>query len=247
MTSKDKKGIAIIIGVVICFVSLFALRSSLNASANNYDHDNLCPREGNYPVIKVVIDKTDPFDKQTSQRLAKLIRKLKDTLQAHERLSIHVLDETGTYSPSPVFDMCNPGRGDQANSLYENPRRIQMCFEEKFATPLEIMLEDLLRPGIAPQSPILETAISLRTPGKNERLVIVSDMMQNSENVSFYGGSISASDQTDELCEMADQYEEIQIYYINRTGIRVATKQKVRNFWHQCLGRISREVTWETL
>jgi hypothetical protein len=229
MTRKDKNGVLIIFGVSVVFLLLFALTYRLKASADNFDSMTLCPNNGDYPVVKLLIDKTDPWEKRDRQRLANIIRRIKDRLAEHERLSIFVLDETGTYSPSPVFDMCSPGRGDQANSLYENPRLIQSKFEEKFAAPLD--------------------NIGLRGSERNVRLVVVSDMMQNTEALSLYRKQAVAisNDKVNDLCESSYSYNSVEVYFINRPRLSVAARQEARNFWGQCFNRMTDSLSWEGL
>ncbi len=248
MSKKDKQGIAILLFVVTVVVFLFGLRHVIAAKADNIDPDTLCRIGKNDPVLKVLIDKTDPWNIHGQQRLAQLIKNLKSSLAQYERLSLYILDETGTYSPSPLFDMCNPGRGDQANELYENPHRIQQKFEEQFSAPLDLVLESLLLPGTAPQSPILETIKGLRENDK-ERLVVVSDMMQNSTLASFYGKSpVSVSKAGDaSICSMENPYQLIQVYYVNRPNVQIARKQEVRNFWNICMDDMAWQKGWKNL
>jgi len=251
MTKKDKLGLMIIIGVGVFLISLLAVSYRLKASSQNYDHETLCRRDGDYPSLKLLIDKTDPWAGQDRDRLAALIRRLKDQLAEDERFSIFVLDETGTYAPSPMFDMCNPGRREQANNFYENPRMVQRKFEEKFAAPLDQMLDELLRPGIAPQSPILETLTGLKGPaGRKERLVIVSDMMQNADALSLYhrDDRISSASWIDGLCGSPSRYASIEAHVINRPALSGAVRQQARNFWSRCFAGLSeREASWESL
>ncbi|MFH2124127.1 MAG: hypothetical protein ABIJ50_11685 [Pseudomonadota bacterium] len=251
MTKKDKQGALIIIGVSVIFLSLFVLTYRLKASADNYDHETLCRNNGDYQTLKLLIDKTDPWTSQDKKKLAALIRRTKTRLVENERFTIFVLDESGTYSPSPVFDMCNPGRGDQASSLYENPRLVQQRFEENFEAPLDSMLTDLLRPGVAPQSPLLEAIVALKGSGNKERLMIVSDMMQNSEALSFYrrDNNTSSKASIDQICMSPNLYESIEVHVINRPSISGAVRQQTRNLWSHCIDRLTPEhvMTWEVL
>jgi len=249
MTGKDKQGVLIIIGVSVVFLFLFALSYKLKASADNYDPETLCRNDGDYPVLKLLIDKTDPWTGQGRERLAALIRRIKGGLAEHERFSIFVLDENGLYSPSPVFDMCNPGRGDQANSLYENPRLVQQQFEKKFQAPLDSMLDELLRPGVAAETPLLETVVGLRGEEDNARLMLVSDMMQNSESLSLYRkhGTDIINGKVNDLCESPKNYKSVEVYYINRSQLTVSTRQEARNFWDQCFNRMADNLSWEAL
>lgn len=247
---KDKQGIGIIIGVIVFFLVLSGLAYRLKAAANDYDPETLCSNNSEYPITKLMIDKTDPWSIQDRGRLASLIRRVKDGLAEGERLSIYILDETGTYSPSPVFDMCNPGRGAQANALYENPRLVQERYEESFAAPLEGRLDELLRPGIAPQSPLLETFAGLKSSStREERLLVVSDMLQNSDAVSLYQEDerLLSSTVVDAICPEILHYRSAQIHVINRAAVSIATRQLTRNFWDRCLGNIADTHSWESL
>lgn len=250
MTKKDKQGIWIIscVFISLAIIGCFAVHFK-NAAADGFDQETLCRTSGQDPVVKLLIDKTDPWTHYGQKRLAAVIRKIKAELVQFERLSIFILDETGTYSPTPVFDMCSPGRGDQANAMYQNPRRIQKKFEQKFETPLNDILGDLLRPGTAPQSPILEaTQDLLDSSNTEERLIIVSDMMQNSEALSFYTHPFSLDANFQEkLCTMPHRFESIDIYYINRIELPVSTRQKSRDFWMECTNTMAWKTRWTNL
>ncbi len=147
----------------------------------------------------------------------------------------------------PVFEMCNPGTEEQVNSWIENPRQMQQKFDEQFAAPLDAVLVTLLRPGIAPRSPIIETIQGLRSSGK-ERLMIVSDMLQNSQRLSFYN-SYQAFNQDNiaEVCGMSSPYSSIEVLYVNRPGISVTRRQAARDYWDTCLTRMGRTYEWKSL
>lgn len=248
MTKKDRQGYALLICVIIFFSTIFYLKHVISAAANAIDPETLCRMDIESSVIKLLIDKTDPWDEYSRKKVATLIRSLKSNLALHERLSIHILDETGTYSPVPIFDMCNPGRNDQANTLYQNPRLIQEKFDEQFAAPLDALLDDLLQPGIASRSPIIETIHGLRNTNRQEKLIIVSDMMQNSAALSLYNNSSEQTEKDIEtLCRLKTPYQNITVYFINRLSIDASRKQTMRIFWQSCLNRNAWDVEWHNL
>lgn len=251
MTKKDKQGVLIIIGVCAALVSVFILSYRLKASMDNFDHETLCRNDREYSSLKLLIDKTDPWTGHGRVRLAALIRRIKDRLAENERFSIYVLDETGTYTPAPVFDMCNPGRGEQANNFYENPRMVQQKYEDQFAAPLDRILDELLVPGVASQSPILETMTGLKSStGRRERLVIVSDMMQNSDILSLYRQDerIASGAWVDGFCGDSERYASIEVHVITRPALSGSVRQHARNFWSRCLAGLSeQQASWESL
>ena len=247
-TRKDKQGVAMITVAVVIFLSLFATWHILSASNDMVDQDTLCRIGKEDPVLKILVDKTDPWDEQGQKRLAMLVRNLKLQLAQHERLSIFILDESGTYTPSPVFDMCNPGRGDQASRLYQNPGMIQKRFKEQFEAPLDQVLKTLLMPGSAQQTPLLETIASLRSNVARERIFIFSDMLQNSSELSFYQQSkVNINNDPSGLCNLSSPYTEATVFYMNRPGITISKKQEIRNFWNNCLRKSSASLKWNNL
>lgn len=248
MSREDICGLVILFFVFTVLSVLLVLWKSLSVTASDIDPETLCRlSHKDDPVVNLLIDKTDPLSESDMKKLERLITTLKKQLAQHERLSIHILDETGTYSPLPVFDMCNPGTGDQANELYENPRLIQKRYDEQFAAPLNAILATLLEPGSAPRSPIIETIKGLKGQDVKERLVIVSDMMQNSELLTFYGRSpFSRHKLEEEVCQLNSPYRLIEVYSIDRPRISVKRKQEIRNYWNDCMKKLGWQSAWNT-
>jgi hypothetical protein len=249
MKKADKQGYIIMVIVGSIFILLGALAGYANIKKTEYDPMTLCPFGGDYSVVRILIDKTDPWDKPKSNRLEKIIREIKDNLTLSERMAISVLDESGSEVPTPVFDMCNPGRGDQANPLYQNPHRMHQKFEEQFDLPLEEMLADILKPGTAPRSPILEAIMNFPDDGNDDRLVIVSDLMQNTKRLSFYRDDLTSIQEDDEYKThmQAIQYRSITVYYIDRDGISPNRKEKAITFWNRHLHQMTPDLVFNRL
>lgn len=249
MKKSDRQG-WIIVGVVGgIFLLIGTLAVYANIAEKEYDPTTLCPSEGEYPVVRILIDKTDPWDKQRSVRLEKIIREIKDDLALSERMGLYVLDESGSEVPAPVFDMCNPGRGNQANPFYRNPRRVHQKFENQFDLPLEEMLVDILKPGTAPRSPILEAIKNFPDGGSQDRLVIISDLMQNSDQLSFYRKDFSSLDGANGFGMGApiNQYSSITVYYIDRENISEKRKDSAIAFWKQYFNQMSTSLVFNRL
>lgn len=249
MKKSERQGWIIIGMVGAVFALLGALAVYANITEKKYDPDSFCPSEGGYPVVRILVDKTDPWDAQGSARLEKIIRRIKEDLAISERLSISVLDESGSEVPTPVFDMCNPGRGDQANPLYKNPRRIHEKFEALFDRPLEAMLVDILKPGTAPRSPLMGAIRNFPAAGGSDRLVIVSDLMQNSEQFSFYRDNRGFPGRTEAqaLDGLQSQYASITVYFIERPSLPREGRERVMAFWKQYLGQMTPQVIFNRL
>lgn len=191
MSGRDALGLfnLIIITAVLGVISYaaFVLKPA------EYDSQTLCLADSVPPHRVVVIDKTDLYSTQQAEAIAGLIRFERDALAVGERFSLYELNESGQLRNTNRFSLCNPGAGEQVNPLYRNPERIQARYEALFADPLDRALADLVLPKDAPSSPIIEALARLgndpsfdRTvPGR--RIVLVSDMLQNSDVFTVYG------------------------------------------------------------
>lgn len=191
MSGRDALGLfnlLIIVGVLGAIsYAAFVLKPA------EYDSQTLCLADSVPPHRVVVIDKTDLYSPAQANMIGNLILQERDALDVGERLSLYELNQTGQLRNTNRFSLCNPGAGAQVNPLYRNPTRIQARYEALFADPLDRALADLVEPKDAPSSPIIEALARLgqdpsfdrNVPAR--RIVLVSDMLQNSETFSVYG------------------------------------------------------------
>ncbi len=188
-----------IINILVVAGVIGAIAYTLHAlRPKAYDERTLCPildvDETPPPHTVIIVDKTDSYSAQQTQLISDAILRAKDRLDLGERITIAALDDAGRYDPRGEISLCNPGRPDQVNPLYTNPRLVQEKYESSFDVPLERALADLVQPRQAPSSPILEAlarqaqteAFARGVPRR--RVLLVSDMLQNSDVFSVYGG-----------------------------------------------------------
>ncbi|MEL6692131.1 MAG: hypothetical protein AAFQ12_03750, partial [Pseudomonadota bacterium] len=157
----------------------------------------------------------------------------------------------------------NPGRGDQVNALFRNPERIEERFNEKFDRPLQTVLEDLVVPKEAPNSPVLEAmarlgqteAFSDRAPER--RIVIISDMLQNSDAFTAYGGGGSMPANMPDAITVADTTIRrfgnsldgvaLEIRLIPRQRYVDMQRGALKEYWNQVFAELGVDVTWRDL
>jgi hypothetical protein len=183
----------VLIALCVALVAgAFGAAAWLRSVRVEIDPETLCPLDGP-PRGHVVflIDKTDPLSPDRVETLEAELRATRDRLAAGERLSVFLIHERVEQEFAPIFSRCSPGRGEEANELYENPRMIQRAFDRAFGAPVERALAELVRATTAPRSPILEAihAISVWPPfhdAQPRELVVVSDLLQNVEAFSQY-------------------------------------------------------------
>jgi len=262
MSGRDLLGIfnLLLVAGVVAAVSYFAL----TLRPAEYDADTLCIAGIVPPHRVVIIDKTDLYSTQQAGAIERIILTQRDTLTVGERLSLFELDETGRLDDTNQFSLCNPGSGDQVNPLYRNPDRIQARYEALFDAPLQQALADLVVPKDAPQSPILEALAELAqepsmgqtVPGR--RIVLVSDMLQNSDIVSVYGRSRGGVfDRLPPVAETVQAIREeygmalagvtLEIHLIERPGWENEQNGEQRSYWTQVFGQLGMAVSWQVL
>ncbi len=261
MRGKDIIGIfnlLIIVGVLgaISYAALVL-------QPDEYDPETLCLTGEPSPHLAVVIDKTDRYSPPEAERIRGLILDARDQLAVGERLSLYELDENGRLSDAQRFSMCNPGRGDQINPLYRNPARVETRYQDYFEGPLAQRLADLVEPKDAPRSPILESLARLSTqdafaPGLPRReVVLVSDMLQNSDLFTVYGAArwdLSRLPDPDRVAEeLAYEYGDalagvrLTVYLIPRPGWEQAQRTALPEYWNAVFAQLGVRVRWRAL
>src|SRR5712692_7447409 len=163
------------------------------------DDESFCPKvtDGVGTIIAeaahhiLVIDKTDKWTAPQEVRLRNVVLSMRDHLGLNERLTIFVFADTVKQGFPYVFSHCNPGRGSDTNIWTSNPRKWEQKFHAKFGQPLDDIMADLIKATEGPRSPILEVLIDLTNREEltrrdlPRRIVLVSDMLQNSDAYSF--------------------------------------------------------------
>lgn len=118
----------------------------------------------------------------------------------HGRLDLYFIHSTQSSLLQPVVSLCNPGHGVEINSLVGNPRHVEQTWQEGFGQPLEREITQLLNASPENESPILEgiqsvVLTSMSEPSvrdKPKKLIVVSDLMQHTSNLSLYHGTVDA-------------------------------------------------------
>ncbi|HTQ12538.1 MAG TPA: hypothetical protein VMH86_01580 [Rhizomicrobium sp.] len=162
--------------------------------------DTFCRTTGKRSITVVVIDATDPFTPEQSQRLLSELKVLRDSVPRFDAIEIFAIDSSKPGGVSaPLLKACNPGRAEEADKFRENARIVAKKYENLFDKPFRSALDEVLASATQERSPILEgienaTVQAFGTsngdPELSKRLVVISDMLQNTEDLSFYNGGI---------------------------------------------------------
>lgn len=224
-----------------------------------YDEVTLCLATDELPPhTAIIIDKTDEYSPEQAGYIRDLIDRVGDRLDVGERLTLFELGADGEFNPRGEFSLCNPGRGNQVNALFRNPQQIEERYAERFEGPLEEVLADLIEPKEAPASPILEAVVRLAQTenfspdAPARRLIIVSDMLQNSDIFTAYGSAeLPPAEEIAELIEAryGDELRgvEIEVRLIPRKNRVDQQRGPLRELWEDIFGELGADVRWRDL
>ncbi|MCY3933807.1 MAG: hypothetical protein OXH70_19015 [Acidobacteria bacterium] len=139
----------------------------------------------------------DTSDRVSALSRADILGRLEDEVRAGRPDEFFLAFETqveGGGVLEPLVEVCHPGDPDDANPLIQSPQRIAKTLDERFMEPLTKVFADLLDRREAENSPLMESvqSVAVTVFGRREhsnvpkRLLFVSDLMQNTERLSFF-------------------------------------------------------------
>jgi hypothetical protein len=236
LSKKDQQGV-LIIAAVLVIVGIAFLFIYQKANGPKLD-DRSCPA-----IIArstaIVIDRSDDTPSQTLDEIvARTKRFVAEGAQEGELVSLFEISGASRTSLKPVFSGCVPQR--DGNDLYENRRKIQRTFSDRFAKPLEAALAT--KPVRSDSSPISEAVIDLSASqylsAPANRLIVFSDMLQNSDNATLYGCTAAKAAISEFRSRRAGAIERptfrntaVELNVIPREGIGAETVKCRDGFW----------------
>lgn len=240
-----------IVGAFTGLVALVGLGSGAyflsRASHVATDPETLCPIEKPpSEVVAVLLDMSDRLnDVQLLAVRNHLNRLLYGELPRFAFVELYTVQERPGSVAQPVVGLCNPGRGDDLNRLYQNPELVRRRWERDFADALRAKLDELLAAPDSATSPIFEAvqAVAVRLFGRPEhdgvakRLIVVSDLLQNVPGKSSHYRGVPAFDEfraSPYFAEVRADLRDVRVhlYYMNRSEQRTQGAEHIR-FWDE--------------
>jgi len=193
LSKKDKIGGVIIAVCLFILIGIVVVTNIVNSNKVELDKNTLCPtKEPPRGHTVILVDRTDPLAQNQTKWLSELVNKIKVSLSVYEKLSIIPITEESGKFLNPIFSLCSPRQGDNANPFYENPRKLRIKFDLQFGRPLDELLDNLRKGETYDESPIIETIQrltedkSFSSIAENRNIIIISDMLQNTRPLSHY-------------------------------------------------------------
>lgn len=182
--------VAVFVTVLSLIAFLYA-RSVLGRRA--LDDLTLCPSKPD-SITVLLVDVTDPMTLPQKQDFRNQLDRLTAEIPRYGKLVIAKVDPVSEKLLVPVVTRCNPGVGSDTSDLDGNPAKLDKLHREQFIAPIQDAYDQILSASEASRSPILESIQSVNLtefaggPGSNvrKRLVVASDLLQNTNELSFY-------------------------------------------------------------
>ena len=202
--------------------------------------ERLCPKaSGPVAGLAVLLDLTDTLAPVQYRRLRGVLdRRIGDARQKTLIAVGAVREAAGERGAG--FARCKPLEGEEADELYQNPRMIEERYRKEFLQPFEAIVSAMLESPAARRSPIMESlqALLVGAPGFVDaawprRVIIASDLIQNSETFSFYRGDTwKRFVRSPDAQRLAGRLEgvEVEICRVPRPGAAV-NRKAVDDFW----------------
>ena len=184
-------GLVLIAAIVLAALWLRKTKIALD------DHD--CPISGPKAVNMIMIDRSDPISGQQAQLIRQRVNVLKTAASLGTRFDVYTFEGDIKNEMKPIEYVCAPGRPEEANELIENPEFVRRRYDDKFSAVLDRVIDQLLQTSSLASSPIIESlraaAITSFGPIKIGAMplnvVMISDMVQNSTDVSQFKADLS--------------------------------------------------------
>jgi hypothetical protein len=155
---------------------------------------DLCPKDGPTGHIVLLVDATDPFTFAQQKAFFQLIERMAEPGSTNQGtlLTVFVFGEDIKASAEPMFERCNPGAGEGKSEVTHTLKLWQKRFDSEFREPLLRAAPAMAPKEPAARSPILQmlqiVALNFekRETRGERRLIVVSDLIQNTSELSLY-------------------------------------------------------------
>ena len=190
-------GCIIIVIFVIIIIVLLSVYYHVNSRTVKIDKNTFCP-DPPVQITVVLIDRSDKLNVAQQMAIRINLNDIREGIPKGGEFSLYSVNSTRNALLQNEFKICNPGRKENINPLIGNPSIVERRWKTGFAEPLKKVLDSMLEPNIASESPIMESIQSVALTSfsgeklKNvpKRLIIVSDMLHKTSEFSCYSGKL---------------------------------------------------------
>lgn len=206
-----------------------------------FDTETLCPSpSGPVAMTAILFDLTDPLTKAQSNQLAQYIEQEFSSAAAGTQFTMGVVSEDAA-SWGATEPLCKPIMAQDASALTQNLAMVRDRYEAGFIAPMRRNLAHMTSATGANSSPIMESLQGLVADSRGfltfsgaRKLIVVSDLLQHSDVMSFYRGddwqSFAASHAYQRLGHTLSGAE-IMLFAVPRDVERIRDPAVIEDFW----------------
>ena len=233
--------------LVLCVAALFAAGIGAFVVDARRDVAELdgegCRTDGAYDALVFLFDRSDALNSIQKIDVRQRVVRAIDEAPVGTRVSFAVLDAGSPDTVSTLFRGCRPADGRNVNHLTQNERMVRERWREGFLEPLEATLDRSLSDAPSATSPIMEAiqivALTELAPlGRTDfarRLIIVSDMIQNTKPYNQYRDSLEPERfrRLPYASQVAARLDDtmVEVHYVGRANANRVQTTAHATFW----------------
>lgn len=228
--------------IIIIIASYFIIKLKLDK--RDIDKVTLCDKNFSYGKHIILVDITDKYNFMQINDIKLNLENIIKKLEKGKQVKVYFLNDNVTEKDLPVINICNPGTGSDSSYIYSNPKLIEKQWNEKFYKPLSNTMNVLENDQTYSYSPIIEmiqwiNIVEFKNSNENEnKLTIISDMIQNSKEYSFFKNKINNFEETSFFNKYRTNMKnfEVQIMLTRRDNLNKFQTPEYIDFWIKYFG-----------
>lgn len=232
--------------VGLALMGLVGLFLWVSSQRRSLDPETLCPASPD-SIHVLLVDVTDPMNLAQRQDFLNQLERLRSTIPRYGKLSIFKVDATNEELLQPIIERCNPGTPKDVSEWTGNPAAAAERWREGFEKPLGAAFETLSTASGADTSPIFESIQSValtelknqENEGKPLRITVASDLLQNTNRLSFYGRLPRPEEvlESDAFRAVRTDLREIEVelWMLQRSDASQSQPYELRELWEVLL------------
>jgi hypothetical protein len=204
------------------------------------DAETLCPASGPVAETVVLFDVTDALSAAQSNQLSQYLEREFSDAMIGTQFTMGVVSEDPA-DMGATAPLCKPRSENDVSSLTQNVAMVKQRYQERFLAPINANLQRMISASGADHSPIMESlqALVAGTPGfltfrGPRKVILVSDLLQHSDAMSFYRGddwqSFAASPAFQRVGRTLGGVK-VEIFGVPRTITKIRDPRAVEDFW----------------
>lgn len=244
---EQRTGILKIVGVLAVVAGVAFAYMKVAGANRELDGETLCPPDP-VSITVLLVDVTDPMNVPQRQDFQNQLVSLRNSIPRYGQLIVANVDATSESLLAPVIVRCNPGTAADVNDTTGDPQATQRRYDQQFVRPLDAAFAEIAQASGASQSPILESVQSvalteLVTPAAANlprKLVLVSDLLQNTPGANFYS---SLPDPDDFIRSQAFRRTrtdlsgvEVELWMLERGDAATTQPRTLIDLWDRIIG-----------